>query len=213
MINWKTILSSFNDKPTLMQWLKIVKKALENASLESVTAKTAPNNAVAFEFKFADGSTVTSTAANLEAKGISGIEEVSDEVVGNQTLTTLRAYYTDGTTDEIPVYAENGSKLYYHRVRLNPSTDAEGVTVNILSPLATELTFDYLYNNYLDIVLIPRFLSKTTDAGTDTFIIAQFAREAATHTLAVRRWNLTKNISADIANLTKVANDTVFDLK
>ena len=213
MINWKTILSTFNDKPTLMQWLKIVEKALQNASLESVTAKTAPNNAVAFEFKFADGSTVTSTAANLEAKGISGIEEVSDEIVGNQTLTTLRAYYTDGTTDEIPVYAENGSKLYWHRVRLNPSTNDEGATVNILSPLATELTFDYLYNNYLDMVIIPRFSSKTTDTGTDTFIIAQFTRETATHTLSVRRWNLTKNIAADIAHLTKVANDTVFDLK
>lgn len=213
MINWKTILSSFNDKPTLMQWLKIVEKALQNAALESVTAKTAPNNAVAFEFKFADGSTVTSTAANLEAKGISGIEEVSDEVVGNQTLTTLRVYYTDGTTDEIPVYAENGSKLYHHRVRLTPSTNTEGATVNIISSHATELTFDYLYDNYLDIEIIPRFTSKTSDKGTETFIMAQFARDTATHTLIVRRWNLTKNISEEITNLTKVSNDTVFDLK
>lgn len=31
MINWETILSSFNDKPTLMQWLKIVEKELQNA--------------------------------------------------------------------------------------------------------------------------------------------------------------------------------------
>ena len=114
MINWKTILSSFDDKPTLMQWLKIVEKALQNAALESVTAKTTPNNAVAFEFKFADGSTVTSTATNIEAKGISGIEEVSDEIVGDQTLTTLRAHYTDGTTDEFPVYAQNGTPIYLH---------------------------------------------------------------------------------------------------
>lgn len=131
MINWKTILSSFDDKPTLMQWLKIVEKALENASLESVTAKTAPNNAVAFEFKFADGSTVTSTAANLEAKGISGIEEVSDEIVGNQTLTTLRVYYTDGTTDEFPVYAENGVLLYKHALNISVSIDSTVSTINI----------------------------------------------------------------------------------
>lgn len=213
MINWKTILSSFDDKPTLIQWLKIVEKTLQNATLESVTAKTAPNNAVAFEFKFADGSTVTSTAANLEAKGISGIEEVSDEIVGNQTLTTLRAYYTDGTTDEIPVYAENGSKLYLHRIQLNPSTATEGATVIILSPLETELTFDYLYDNYLDMEIIPRLMSKTIDTETETFIMAQFARDTTTHTLIVRRWNLTKNIAADITNLIKVSNDKVFDLK
>ena len=141
MINWKTILSSFDDKPTLMQWLKIVEKALQNTALESVTAKTVPNNAVAFEFKLADGSTVTSTAANLEAKGISGIEEVSDEVVGNQTLTTLRAHYTDGTTDEFPVYAQNAPPIYLHAmvVRLD---DIENTVcqLQILSKDSTKIT-------------------------------------------------------------------------
>ena len=142
MINWKTILSTFNDKPTLLQWLKIVEKALQNATLESVTAKTAPNNAVAFEFKFADGSTVTSTAANLEAKGISGIEEVSDEVVGNQTLTTLRVHYTDDTKDEIPVYAENGTQLYYHKISGKGTKGSSEVTflLRALSSTATLAT-------------------------------------------------------------------------
>ena len=141
MINWKTILSSFNDKPTLMQWLKIVEKALQNAALESVTAKTAPNNAVAFEFKFADGSTVTSTAANLKAKGISGIEEVSDEVVGNQTLTTLRAHYTDGTTDEFPVYAQNGTPIYLHTMNVILDDLANTVCqLQILSKDSTKIT-------------------------------------------------------------------------
>ena len=35
MINWKSILSTFDDKPTLMQWLKIVEKELQNAALEN----------------------------------------------------------------------------------------------------------------------------------------------------------------------------------
>lgn len=35
MINWQTILSSFDDKPTLMQWLKIVEKELQNAENEN----------------------------------------------------------------------------------------------------------------------------------------------------------------------------------
>lgn len=130
MINWKTILSSFNDKPTLMQWLKIVEKALENGSLESVTATTTTDNAIEFTFKFADGSTISSNTAKLNLKGISGIEEVSDEIVGNQTLTTLRVHYTDGTTDECPVYAENGIPQYKHTLSVNV-VNASGVTSSI----------------------------------------------------------------------------------
>ena len=107
MIDWKTILSSFDDKPTLLQWLKIVEKALENASLENVAIKTTEDNKFVFEFKFADGSTVTSTPINF-LKEISAIEKVSDAIVGTQTLTTLRVDYIDGTSDDFSVAAENG---------------------------------------------------------------------------------------------------------
>lgn len=107
MIDWKTILSSFDDKPTLLQWLKIVEMALQNASLEDVAIKNTGNNMYVFEFKFADGSTVTSSPINF-LKEISGIEKVSDEIVGTQTLTTLRVDYIDGTTDDFSVAAENG---------------------------------------------------------------------------------------------------------
>ena len=65
MIDWKTILSSFDDKPTLLQWLKIVEMALQNASLEDVAIKVTEDNKFVFEFKFADGSTVTSTPINF----------------------------------------------------------------------------------------------------------------------------------------------------
>lgn len=142
MINWKTILSSFDDKPTLLQWLKIVEKALQNASLESVTAKPTQNGAYVFEFKFADGSTVTSTPVDLKAKGIEGIEEVSDEIVGNQTITTLRAYYTDGTTDEFPVYAENGKNaaLYSHTIFGALDTDNQNFSIQFLSHDNTKVT-------------------------------------------------------------------------
>lgn len=107
MIDWKTILSSFDDKPTLLQWLKIVEMALQNASLEDVAIKNTGNTMYVFEFKFADGSTVTSSPINF-LKEISGIEKVSDEIVGTQTLTTLRVDYIDGTSDDFSVAAENG---------------------------------------------------------------------------------------------------------
>ena len=107
MIDWKTILSSFDDKPTLLQWLKIVEKALQNASLEDVAIKNTGNNMYVFEFKFADGSTVTSSPINF-LKEISGIEKVSDAIVGTQTVTTIRVNYIDDTSDDFSVAAENG---------------------------------------------------------------------------------------------------------
>lgn len=205
MINWKTILSSFDDKPTLMQWLKIVEKALQNAALESVTAKTAPNNAVAFEFKFADGSTVTSTAANLEAKGISGIEEVSDEIVGNQTITTLRAHYTDGTIDEFPVYAENGNKLFVHYLTLSKSNN-EIIKIRIISSLATTMSFEYIYENFTDIIFVPRIIPPN-------ILLLSLACNINSHTLLIRAWDLANNVAANIEDITKVNSDTVSELR
>lgn len=107
MIDWKTILSSFDDKPTLLQWLKIVEKALQNASLKDVAIKVTEDNKFVFEFKFADGSTVTSSSLTLP-KDITYVEEISSKIVGSQTETTLRLHYSDGTLDEFPIFAENG---------------------------------------------------------------------------------------------------------
>lgn len=43
---------------------------------------------------------------------IIGIEEISDEVVGNQTLTTVRVYYSDSTSDDLVIYAQNATAEY-----------------------------------------------------------------------------------------------------
>ena len=167
MINWKSILSSFNDKPTLLEWLKLVEKALKESVLTNVETNTVDGK-TKFIFNFADGTkietgyiqvkgetgatgakiikteligqdanggniykqtfddgTTATFTAPKGAKGdkgdtgatgatgatgvsVTGIEEVSDEIVGTQTLTTLRVHYSNGETDEIPVYAENG---------------------------------------------------------------------------------------------------------
>ena len=125
MIDWKTILSSFDDNPTLLQWLKIVEKALQNASLEDVALKTTEDNKFVFEFKFADGSTVTSTPINF-LKEISGVEKVSDEIVGTQTITTIRVDYIDGTSDDFSVAAKNGKDGKGIRAMNNVSNETVG---------------------------------------------------------------------------------------
>lgn len=74
MINYETILSSFDDKMTLMQWLKKVEKALKDGGLSSVTLSQPASNKVIFHFVFADGSEVDSPVIDLPAgpQGIQG---------------------------------------------------------------------------------------------------------------------------------------------
>ena len=58
MINWKSILSNFNDKPTLLEWLKLVEKALKESVLTNVLTDT-KDGKTAFTFKFEDGTEIT----------------------------------------------------------------------------------------------------------------------------------------------------------
>ena len=110
MINWKSILSSFNDKPTLLEWLKKVEKALKESVLTSVLTDT-KDGKTAFTFKFEDGTQITTDYIQTQgADGISitGIDTISDEVVGTQTITKIRVNLSNGEYEEVPVYAENG---------------------------------------------------------------------------------------------------------
>ena len=71
MINYETILSMFDDKVTLMQWLKNVEDALKNASLQSVSVIQPTQDTAELTFVFADGTSVTSPRLNLP-RGIQG---------------------------------------------------------------------------------------------------------------------------------------------
>ena len=57
MINWKSILSAFNDKPTLLEWLKQLEKALKESVLTDVLTDT-KDGKTAFTFKFEDGTEI-----------------------------------------------------------------------------------------------------------------------------------------------------------
>ena len=74
MINYETILSSFDDKMTLMQWLKKVEEALKDGGLSSVTLSQPASNKIILHFVFADGSEVDSPIIELPAgpQGIQG---------------------------------------------------------------------------------------------------------------------------------------------
>ena len=266
MINWKSIISSYNDKPTLLEWLKLVEKALKESVLTSVTTEQDADKAstkLIFNFEdgtqiatdffptkgdpapkitsiigtlgptidkltktkltfyMSDGKTTTADAYARTGKAvesfessvkevtdentvstikvnyddntsnsfditsargkqgptgptgatgavgpagskgndgvsITGIDTVSDEVVGDETLTTLRAHYSNNTTDEFVVTAKNGKdgsgsggKLYLKILAITKSASESYITYYL----------SYLSNNN-DIAVIPQELPK-----------------------------------------------------
>lgn len=60
MINDNTILSSFDDKPTILEWLKKVEDALKTDTATAVSVENPSANTYVFKITFADGTTLSS---------------------------------------------------------------------------------------------------------------------------------------------------------
>lgn len=60
MINDNTILSSFDDKPTLLEWLKKVEDALKTDTATAVSVENPSANTYVFKITFADGTALSS---------------------------------------------------------------------------------------------------------------------------------------------------------
>ena len=147
MINWKSILSSFNDKPTLLEWLKLVEKALKESVLNDVTINQNGGD-IAFTFNFEDGTSITTPKVTLpkgdkgdkgdkgeQGKSVTRFDTIGSEVVGDETLTTIRANYSDSSFSEFIVNAKNGSSgnLFLHNIKIQDSTKFYNVSFNAFS--------------------------------------------------------------------------------
>lgn len=66
MINYETILSNYDDKLTLMQWLKKVEEALKDASAVSFNVNKRGNATLTFSVVFEDGSELETGPIVLE---------------------------------------------------------------------------------------------------------------------------------------------------
>ena len=60
MINYDTIISNFDDKVTLYNWLRKVEEALKNASATNFVVNNKGNATLSFSITFADGETIES---------------------------------------------------------------------------------------------------------------------------------------------------------
>ena len=115
MINYETILSTFDDKLTLMQWLQKVEQALQGAGLERVDITQVTPTTAVFKFTFADGTSLTTPSITLPRgpKGDTGATGATGAIgngIASITKTgtsglidTYTVLYTNGTTDTFTV--------------------------------------------------------------------------------------------------------------
>ena len=78
MINLQTLLSTFDEKGTLLKWLKKVEAALANASLETVQVVVVDATHIKMKFVFADGTSIESPSITLP-RGPQGIQGETGE--------------------------------------------------------------------------------------------------------------------------------------
>ena len=120
MINYDSILSAFDGKPTLLQWLKMVKKALDESILKNVGI-TQNGEKVVFTFNFEDGTSISTPEVTLPKgdkgdKGENGVSVVSFtfdsyQVLANNTETTYKMTLSNGTETNFAIYAKNGVRI------------------------------------------------------------------------------------------------------
>ena len=99
MINDNTILSSFNDRPTLLEWLKKVEDALKSDTAKSISVDNPETNVYIIKITFADGRIMYTEPIRLpdSVKGVS--------ISNNHLVITMQS----GLTDDLGVinpYAE-----------------------------------------------------------------------------------------------------------
>lgn len=108
MINWQSILSSFDDKPTLLEWLKKVQKALNESALTTVTVtqeKAGRVNSITLSFNFQDGTKIVAPAFTVN-DGADGADGVGITDITNTSLSAGKITATYDTTDGITVFAD-----------------------------------------------------------------------------------------------------------
>lgn len=89
MINYDTIISNFDDKVTLYNWLRKVEEALKNASATNFVVNKKGNATLSFSITFADGKTLESGDIVLQQG-----ESVDDARIASGIL---QLHLTNGT--------------------------------------------------------------------------------------------------------------------
>lgn len=147
MINWKSILSSFNDKPTLLEWLKLVEKALKESVLKSVTTEQDADKAnTKLIFNFEDGTQIDTGFFPTKGKDAAEITSATSLYVGTTNgLSKSRVTFdkTDGRSFYADIMAKAGKAVESFSSAVKEVTDENTVnTITVNYDDKTSNTFE-----------------------------------------------------------------------
>lgn len=129
MINDNTILSSFDDRPTLLEWLKKVEDALKTDTATAVSVENPSANTYVFKITFADGTTLSSGNVvfpdSVKDVSIKNGHIIVTQISGTQTdLGVLNPY-----ADTIVENAETNTTEIGNNVEVGGDLSVQGSVV------------------------------------------------------------------------------------
>ena len=189
-INKETIISVFDEKLILMQWLKTINKALDEAVLTGVTINKKGNATLSFVFTFEDGTTLETDDLILQqGESINGATirnghlylslTNGDELdAGNLKPVTsfainasqhLIVYYGDGTSQDLGTLADFSNADFVAKT-LKQTNANYSISFNFSSDATLEIDNVYnrfeVINNVLYIVVSTKLRNKGSSSGS-----------------------------------------------
>ena len=132
MINWQSILSSFDDKPTLLEWLKKVQKALNESALTTVTVtqeKAGRVNSITLSFNFQDGTKIVAPAFTVQdgKDGKDGKDGLTPKIYRH----LLKCTSMESNTYHITAYSTKSDAITTDYVKTNPNCLIGAISIQI----------------------------------------------------------------------------------
>lgn len=155
MINYETILSLFDDKLTLLEYLTKIEQALKNEQLTDITVTQTDASHVYFKFVFEDSTTIDTPTFTLPAgpQGETGVQGVS------VTGATIDA------SNHLILTLSNGNTIDAGNVAVSNNV----VSLSGLGGTLTDKQYELLQANGSLILLSERYYEKVFEDSTSIY--------------------------------------------
>lgn len=183
MIKWETIVSTADEKITLLQWLKMVEKAINDGALTGISVQQADAEHATITFNFegdpAQAFTITLPAGPPGAQGEPGTDGAAgaDGTDGRDALVQNRALSSANITSPmaIPIDALNRTAVLGEPIVMFATDTTEnktymliGTVTNVGVPDVNPYTF-VSYSSKVDITGMTGATGPAGTPGTDLF--------------------------------------------
>ena len=149
MINYETIISNFDDKTTLYNWLRKVEEALKHASATNFVVNKKGNATLSFSITFADGTTLESGDIVLQQGESVDQARIASGIL--QLHLTNGTWLTAGNVKPVSNFSIDASQHLIVNYQDGTSQDLGAIfngNVNIAGTLnATKVTGDEIIEN------------------------------------------------------------------